>query len=127
VKVVLLYVLPLVLMLYALIDCVQDDDAERTGLPKALWIVLIILIVYFGPIAWLVVTKIAKPKSHDRPSSPRSSPPVFPRGAARRSGPTAPDDDPDFLRRLDEQARRNRRQNRNTGEADPSSSPAPES
>jgi hypothetical protein len=123
VKVVLLYVLPLVLMVYTLIDCGQDEDVERTGLPTPLWIILIILVAYLGPIAWLVISKIAKPK--DRPAYPRPAPPPFLGRPARRPGPAAPDDDLDFLRRLDEQARRTRRQNQAKGESDPAP-PSPE-
>ena len=33
-----------------------------------------------------------------------------PRARARRSGPIAPDEDPDFLRKLDEDIRRERRE-----------------
>jgi hypothetical protein len=100
-RILFLYVIPLALMVYALIDCAQDDDVERTSVPKALWILLIILLVWVGPIAWLVVSKIA------RPANPGNSRPARrPPGGPRRRGPVAPDDDPDFLRRLDEERRR---------------------
>jgi hypothetical protein len=98
VKIAFLYVLPLALMIYALVDCAQDDDVERTSVPKFLWIVLIIVLQpYIGPVAWLVTAKIGRPKA---------------KAQGRRPGPTAPDDDPEFLRKLDEEARRKRRERR---------------
>jgi hypothetical protein len=96
VKILLLYIVPITLMVYALIDCATDEDVERTSVPKALWMVLIILLPYIGSIAWIVVSKASRPDARrDRPGRP---------------GPVAPDDDPDFLRRLDEESRRRRRE-----------------
>jgi hypothetical protein len=94
-------------MVYALVDCVQDEEVERTSLPKSLWLVLIVVLPVAGPLAWLVVAKIARPRQGG-PGSGRGS-------TGRR--PVAPDDDPDFLRRLaEEQARRRRREsNRRAG------------
>jgi hypothetical protein len=93
---VLLYVLPLAFMLYALIDCAQDEVVERTSVPKWMWIMWIIVVPGLGAISWLVVAKIAKPLHPQRtfrgPFDPKSEP--------------APDDDPDFLRVLEERARR---------------------
>jgi hypothetical protein len=97
-------------MVYALIDCAQDDEVERTSVPKSLWIVLIILVAYFGPISWLVVSKIARPRGGT------GHPPPSRRGPARRTGGGAPDDDPDFLRRLAEEARRRRGRGAKDGE-----------
>jgi hypothetical protein len=103
----------LALTIYALVDCAQDDDVERTSVPKVLWMVLIILVSPVGPIAWLVVSKIARPRHGGRAAG--GSWPA-PGRSPRRSGPVAPDDDPDFLRSLaEEQARRRREQLR--GEA----------
>jgi hypothetical protein len=105
-KVFLMWILPLALMIYALVDCAQDDDVERTSVPKVMWIMLIVLLPMAGSIGWLVVSKIARRKAGlpDR-AAPRSPSP----GVAHR--PVAPDDDPDFLRRLGEQTRRQRREN----------------
>jgi hypothetical protein len=115
-----LYVLPLALMIYALIDCAQDDDVERTSVPKALWIILVIILPYFGPIAWFAVSKIARPPLYRMtPFFGRPRPPLP--GYLRRSGHVAPDDDPDFLRKLDEQTR-GKRPGRRQDRQDP---PAP--
>jgi hypothetical protein len=77
------------LTVYALIDCVRTDSAKIKGLPKVVWVLLIVLVTPIGPIAWLVVGR-----GRDIAPSQRSR------------HPTAPDDDPDFLRRLDEHKRR---------------------
>jgi hypothetical protein len=73
------------LAIYALVDCIQTDESKVRGLPKILWIVLIVLITFVGPIAWLIAGK------------ERSLPG---RGGRQRRGPLGPDDDPDFLRGL---------------------------
>ena len=93
---VLLYALPILLAIYALIDCIQTDASEIRGLPKLGWIVLIVLIWVVGPIAWLVAGR----------SRGRSLLPGLPRPGGRGQGRTdpprqlAPDDDPEFLGQL---------------------------
>ncbi|MEE1618155.1 PLD nuclease N-terminal domain-containing protein [Brachybacterium sp. J144] len=93
-------VLSIALTIFALADCVQTTDDKVRGIPKWAWIVLIVLIPWVGPLTWLFVGK-------ERPWN--TQPP-------RRSGPLAPDEDPDFLRRLDEDIRRERREGRSRGE-----------
>ena len=92
-------VLSIALTVFALADCVQTEDEKIKGLPKWAWIVLIVLIPWVGPITWLFV---------GRERSIGSEP-------QRRRGPLAPDEDPDFLRRLDEDIRRERRERRERG------------
>ncbi|MCT1776783.1 PLD nuclease N-terminal domain-containing protein [Brachybacterium sp. p3-SID957] len=93
-------ILSIALAIFALADCVQTQDDEVRGLPKWAWIVLIVLIPWVGPITWLLVGK-------DRTDGTGRGPG---RGGPRRSGPIAPDEDPDFLRKLDEDIRRERRE-----------------
>ena len=71
------------LAIYALVDCIQTDQSRVRGIPKMLWVVVIVLVAFVGPIAWLIAGK-----ERTRPD----------RG--RRRGPLGPDDDPDFLRGL---------------------------
>ncbi|HHU09376.1 MAG TPA: PLDc_N domain-containing protein [Intrasporangiaceae bacterium] len=82
---VLPVVIALALAVYALVDCIQTDESQVRGIPKLFWIVLIVLVTFVGPIAWLIAGKERQ----------------FPgqRGPQRR-GPLGPDDDPDFLRGL---------------------------
>ena len=78
--------------IYALVDCWRSTDDEVRGLPRPAWILLIILIgplgvPPFGAAAYL----------------------LFGRPTATLPGPrrvVAPDDDPDFLRQLDQQRRK---------------------
>lgn len=85
------------LTIFALADCVQTPPERIRGIPKWAWIVLIVLLPWVGPITWLLVVK-------DRTGGAPGGRP----GGPRREGPMAPDDDPEFLRRLDEQIRRER-------------------
>lgn len=67
------------------------------NMPRALWVLVILLIPLFGPLAYVFW---GRPKA-----PPREKGPVL-RGRPR---PAAPDDDPDFLRSVDtEQSRRDR-------------------
>ncbi|GAA4522985.1 PLD nuclease N-terminal domain-containing protein [Brachybacterium paraconglomeratum] len=90
-------VLSIALTVFALADCVQTGDDKIRGLPKWAWIVLIVLIPWVGPITWLFVGR-ERTFGGGGETQPR------------RKGPTAPDEDPDFLRRLDEDIRRERRE-----------------
>lgn len=91
---VLLFVLPIALAVYALVDLVQTPDEEVQGLPKLAWVALIVLIWVVGPVAWLVAGRRGRrwlPGLSPRPAGPSGGTP---------GRPTAPDDDPDFLRGL---------------------------
>lgn len=72
--------------IFTLVDCVQTPDEEVRGLPKLLWVAVILLFPLAGGGAWYL---------GGRPSMPS-----LPRGRDDRSGPRGPDDDPDFLRGL---------------------------
>jgi len=82
------------LMVFALAECVQSSDDERVGLHKGIWIVLIVLFPLVGSIAWFVV-------SRSRRNASRSG-----RGPTIPPSPVAPDDDPEFLWRLESERRR---------------------
>lgn len=86
------------LTIFALADCVQTADGKVRGLPKWAWIVLVVLIPWVGPITWLVVGKDRSQGTGGQRG-----------GGPRRQGPLAPDEDPQFLRKLDEDIRRERR------------------
>jgi hypothetical protein len=88
---ILIYAVPIVLAVYALVDLVQTRDEDVQGLPKLVWVLLIVLIWIVGPLAWLFAGR----KGRTFPGlAPRAAGP----GAQSRS--MAPDDDPDFLRGL---------------------------
>lgn len=92
---VLMYLLPIALTIFALVDCIQTDDEKVRHLPKIGWIVLIVLIWIVGPVAWLIA---GRERGHGRP---RVSPST--------AGPIAPDDDVEFLRQIDEAQRRKKK------------------
>lgn len=75
---------------YAVVDCAMTANERVRGIPKPLWIVVIMLMPVIGGILWLAIGK-------DRATG----------YTARRSG--APDDDPGFLRRLRDDAAREER------------------
>jgi hypothetical protein len=103
-------VLPLVvlgLMVYSLADLAGSEEEDRGGLPTWLWVLIIILLPVFGAVAWIVLKQqrrrsggLGQPGRGGRPG----------RGPRRPSGPVAPDDDPDFLWRLEQERRRRRRE-----------------
>ncbi|MHB1065476.1 MAG: PLD nuclease N-terminal domain-containing protein [Georgenia sp.] len=117
----LVVIIPLALMIYALIDCARTpEDSMPSGIPKALWLVLIIFPV-LGPLAWILISRIASAEA----SAAASGRPIVwtsqsPHRPSRRPGPTAPDDDPDFLARLAREQRRAQREHEAAdGGADP--------
>lgn len=116
-------ILPLVgiigLMLYTFFDVLATDRRRFTSLSKGLWL-LVALLPVIGAMLWIVVGK---------PRRPRKSGGDSVISLHRRDRPIAPDDDPEFLRRLDEQAWRARRESaRRTSQqqsaADPADAPA---
>ena len=69
------------LTIYATIDSLMTARSRIRGLPKALWVFVVLLLPLIGPILWFTIGK-------DRGKA----------GAVSRQ--TAPDDDPEFLRQL---------------------------
>lgn len=92
---VLLYALPIILAIYALVDLVQTPEENVQGLPKLAWVALIVLIWIVGPLAWLIAGKRGR-----RSFLPRLSPRAAGGPGSPPARPVAPDDDPDFLRGL---------------------------
>ncbi|MCK6209795.1 PLDc N-terminal domain-containing protein [Georgenia sp. EYE_87] len=108
-------VLLIALVVYALIDCVRTpDDDMPVGIPKVLWVILIILFPGIAALAWIVVSRVARANAAKAAGPVRPglwSSPTPPR-PVRRSGPVAPDDDPEFLARLEADRRRAERERR---------------
>jgi hypothetical protein len=93
---ILLAAVQLILMILALISCLSADRIRVRNAPRAVWVLLIVLIPLIGPLAYFVWGRPLPPPSEG--------------GQLRRSPrPASPDDDPDFLRSMDtEQSRRDR-------------------
>ena len=81
---VLLTVVAIGLVIYALMDCVQTTQDRMLHLPKLAWIVVIVVVPWVGPAAWILA------------GTHRTLPP----GKGPVTGPRGPEDDPDFLRSL---------------------------
>jgi hypothetical protein len=76
-------ILVIAVYIYFLVDVVRSSRAGSRALPKYVWLPVVIFIPIVGGIIWTLF---------GRPRTPRK----------RRNA--APDDDPKFLRNLDEQA-----------------------
>ncbi|MFI9649915.1 PLD nuclease N-terminal domain-containing protein [Streptomyces sp. NPDC052040] len=84
------YLLVLALWTYAFIDCLNTPEEQVRGLPKVVWVIIVLLFgeVLVGPVAWLVAGKV-------RHAAADGSAP-----SGRGTGWVAPDDNPEFLRSL---------------------------
>jgi hypothetical protein len=85
------------LVVYAVIDVLNSREEERIGLPKWAWIILILVFEGVGSVVWLVVSRMQR--ARQAPSTGAWGQP------AAHSSLTAPDDDPEFLWRLDQKRR----------------------
>ena len=88
-----------VLYVYVLVDLSRSPSAEVRVLPKWLWFVVVLVLFLVGPILWLV---LGRPRA-DSPGSGGDGGGSSGRRPGPR-GPVAPDDDPEFLKRLEEQS-----------------------
>jgi Phospholipase_D-nuclease N-terminal len=93
------------LLIYALIDCIQTPDKAVRNLPRWGWLILIILIPFIGPIAWLFAGRPLRSGAAQRGGPWPTSGPGGSGGWGGSGGPArgpakGPDDDPDFLRGL---------------------------
>ncbi|MGW3913710.1 PLD nuclease N-terminal domain-containing protein [Streptomyces sp. NPDC005070] len=88
------FLLVLALWIYAFIDCLNTPEEEVRGLPKVVWVIIILLFgeVLVGPIAWLVAGR------NRRGPSGGSTPSEWHRN--HRTAFVAPDDNPEFLQSL---------------------------
>lgn len=85
----LIIVVVVVLSVYSLFDVIAQPRTRVRLLPKLVW-VLVVLIPVLGPIAWLAI---------GRPPFSRPS------GSSRKPRVVGPDDDPDFLWRIERRKR----------------------
>ncbi|WP_326797703.1 PLD nuclease N-terminal domain-containing protein [Streptomyces sp. NBC_01808] len=95
------FLLVLAVWIYAFIDCLNTPEKDVRNLPKLVWVAIIVLFgsVLFGPLAWFIGGR------------PRGRPVIAGEGSGGgrrpgRGGWVAPDDNPDFLRSLGEDRRK---------------------
>lgn len=84
---VLIFLIPIALTIYAVIDAIQTEDTKVQYLPKLVWLVLILLFTPVGAIAWLITGRQRGPRGGRR-------------GSTYPTAPRGPDDDPEFLKNL---------------------------
>ncbi|GAA2074192.1 PLD nuclease N-terminal domain-containing protein [Pseudolysinimonas kribbensis] len=109
-------IIDLVLTVVAIVDISLIDSSRVRGLPKWAWVLISLLLFIVGPLLWFFVGRERlEPRNHGRYAA------EGPSAASPRSGPRAPDDDPDFLSRIareQEQAQRIRDLERRLAERD---------
>ena len=81
------------LTIYCVIDVIRSTTEERLGVHPLLWVLLVLFVPLLGPLAWLAVRWSRRTAGGPDPST-------------RNRRTTGPDDDPDFLSRLDDDRRR---------------------
>ncbi|WP_285731770.1 PLD nuclease N-terminal domain-containing protein [Nocardiopsis sp. ATB16-24] len=104
----LITLVSIVLWVYAFFDALTTPSDEVRNLPKVLWVVVIALFMPVGSILWLF---LGRPRQNavagDAPFPSRaasSADDLDPSDFTKPSSgphPLGPDDDPEFLRRLD--------------------------
>lgn len=96
---VVLVLLGLAIYIWFVVDVLRTSGASVRTLPKFVWLLIVVLIPLLGGVLWLLGGR------------PRGQ------GRRRKRGPVAPDDNPAFLRQLDDDAW-TERMKRRRGEAD---------
>ncbi|MBV1848779.1 PLD nuclease N-terminal domain-containing protein [Catellatospora tritici] len=88
-----LFLAEIALTVAALISCLSAEEGQIRALSRGIWVVIILLFSPIGAIAWFVAGREPQP----RPGTWRQGS-GFPEYERPRQ--VAPDDDPEFLRRL---------------------------
>jgi hypothetical protein len=96
--------LGLALYIWFVVDVVRTPSGSTRTLPKWVWLLVVVVLPLLGGVLWFIVGR------------PRRERPRF--GGGRRQ-PMAPDDDPNFLKDLDQQAWQERMRRRRNGGTDP--------
>ncbi|MFI6293753.1 PLDc N-terminal domain-containing protein [Nonomuraea sp. NPDC050790] len=89
--------------LYSLFDVITTPEDEVRNVPKALWVLVIILVPVVGGLLWFLLGRPIRGASGGDGGGPLRMPkrPAPP----RQDPPKGPEDDPDFLRDLDKRMR----------------------
>lgn len=90
-----LVILGIAVIIYALFDCIMSRAESVRSISKPAWVAVIILVPLLGAGLWFL---FGRPRGDDRPSQ------------RQMRGPTAPDDDPQFLRNLEVRRRQEARE-----------------
>ena len=103
--------LAVAVIVFALIDCARTPEERMPArIPKAIWIILILFLPVIGALGWIVLARMAA--GSGARGAAGGAPSGGPAGRRPSSGPVAPDDDPEFLARLEADRRRRERERR---------------
>lgn len=94
------------LTIYALFDLGSTPSSKAQLLPRPVWALIILLLPVLGPAIWLLVGQEGRWFGQEDDDSARDE-------------DLAPDDNPEFLRRVDWQVRRQQRRNEHGGDPAP--------
>ncbi|GIJ07022.1 PLD nuclease N-terminal domain-containing protein [Micromonospora andamanensis] len=95
---ILLFLVQVVLAVCALISCLSAEEDGIRHLPRIAWLLIILFFPLVGSIAWFVAGRERKAVGGSTSWAPGARP-------AERPRPLAPDDDPEFLRSIEERSR----------------------
>jgi hypothetical protein len=93
------------LWIFCIIDVITTPEGQSRNLPKIAWLLIVILLMDVGSIAWLIAGRAW----NGEPRVPLAKAPTRPAG---RPGASNPDDDEDFLASLRTRAEEQRRRAR---------------
>lgn len=100
---VLAVVLAVAVTIYALILALRAPSSRLpAGLNKGIWAAFIILVPILGPLVFLISYLLLN-GGKAKPATPDYLGPLSKN--QKKTGPLAPDDDPEFLKKLDEELR----------------------
>ena len=100
--------LAVVAWLYAIFDSLTAPADRIRTLPKAIWLIIILLLFDIGAIAWFIWGRPRASVNVRAPKSPFGWQGHGGPGAGPKQRSVAPDDDPEFLRRLRDDIRRDK-------------------
>lgn len=106
---------------FCIIDVITTPDGQCRNLPKLVWLLLVIILVDIGSIAWLVAGRNWSPRPADLPYKGNRG---RPSQAPLRFNGTDPDDDEEFLAGLRARAEEQRRRAREAQQREEEPPPA---
>jgi len=83
-------------LIYTVVDIALIEPSRVKGLPKVVWVLIVLVLPVIGAVLWFL---LGRERLADR----------RPGGSAVRRAPRAPDDDPDFLRKLGRESEQDER------------------
>jgi hypothetical protein len=107
-----LALIALAVWVFCIIDVITTPEGQTRNLPKFGWLILVIILMDIGSIAWLIAGRPWEPKSADLPYKGNRGRPT----TRLRMNGTNPDDDEAFLAGLRARAEEQRRRAARDGE-----------